>query len=145
MSEELRAYGTRRFELTTEAGVLLWGRSVIVPPKFQTSVLKQLHETHQGVVRMKSLTRLHTWWPQIDKVIEGLSKECVTCQRVGKNPPKVELQPWSWPSKPFQRIHIDFAGPMAGKMFLIVVDAYSKWVEVCPMSSTTSERTINEL
>ena len=33
-----------------------------------------------------------------------------------------------WPKMPWQRIHIDFAGPFMGKMFLIiVVDSHSKW------------------
>ena len=36
-------------------------------------------------------------------------------------------------------------GPFLGATFLIVVDAYSKWLEVIPMSSTTAERTITEL
>ena len=37
---------------------------------------------------------------------------------------------------------MDFAGPFAGKMFLIVVDAHSKWPEVHIMSSTTAAKTI---
>ena len=40
------------------------------------------------------------------------------------------LHPWLWPAKPWQSIHVDFAGPFMGKMFLIVVDAHSKWPEV---------------
>ena len=35
-------------------------------------------------------------------------------------------------SRPWQRVHIDFAGPFRNKNFLIVVDAHSKWPEVIP-------------
>ena len=42
------------------------------------------------------------------------------------------------PSKPWERIHIDFCGPFRNHMYLIVVDAYSKWPEVIRMSSSTS-------
>ena len=52
------------------------------------------------------------------------------------------LHPWLWPSKPWARIHLDFAGPFLGRMFLIVVDAHSKWPEVVEMSSTTTTNTI---
>ena len=43
---------------------------------------------------------------------------------------------------PWQQVHVDFAGPFAGKMFLIVLDAHSKWPEVHIMSSTTAAKTI---
>ena len=61
------------------------------------------------------------------------------------SPPTATANPWIWPSKPWQRIHIDFAGPFVGEIFLIVVDTYSKWMEVVRMTSTTSENTINVL
>ena len=50
--------------------------------------------------------------------------------------------PWICPTRPWQRIHVDFAGPLNGQMFLLVVDAKSKWIEVFPMSSTTASMTI---
>ena len=53
--------------------------------------------------------------------------------------------PWIWPTRPWQRIHVDFAGPFNGLMFLLVVDAKSKWTEVFPMSSTTASTTIRAL
>ena len=52
---------------------------------------------------------------------------------------------WAWPSAPWQRLHIDFAGPFIGKMFLLVIDSNSKWLEVELMPSTASEATIEKL
>ena len=48
---------------------------------------------------------------------------------------------WIWPGM----THIDFAGPFLGKMFLIIVDAHSKWLEVVQMSTTTAPKTIEVL
>ena len=42
-------------------------------------------------------------------------------------------------------LHIDFVGPFLGKMFLVVVDAYSKFLEVVPMATATSVGTIKAL
>ena len=38
--------------------------------------------------------------------------------------------------------HVDFGWPYQSKMFLIVVDAHSKWPEVIQMSSTPAEQTV---
>ena len=60
-------------------------------------------------------------------------------------PAPAPLHPWPRPSKPCQRIYVDFAGPFEGKMFLLVVDAHSKWPDIIEMNSTTSTQTITEL
>ena len=50
-----------------------------------------------------------------------------------------------WPTKPWQRQHIDFAGPFQGRTYLLITDAHSKWPKIAEMSSTTASRTIDEL
>ena len=143
--ESLKPYWNRRTELTVEGSCVLWGIRVIVPRKLQNQVLVELHREHPGVVRMKSIARSHMWWPGIDKQLEELVKSCDRCQSVKSSPAPAPLHPWIWPSRPWQRIHIDYAGPFKQKMFLIVVDAHSKWPEVIEMSTTSSGRTIEVL
>ena len=60
-------------------------------------------------------------------------------------PSAVPVHPWEWPSSPWQQIHFDFAGPFFNSMFLVVVDAHSRWLEVERMNTTTSEKTIETL
>ena len=74
-----------------------------------------------------------------------VAKSCHSCQAVKSSPPVVPLHPWVWPDAPWKRLHIDFAGPMYGKMFLVVVDEHSKWPEVAVMASTTADSTIEVL
>jgi hypothetical protein len=52
------------------------------------------------------------------------------------------LHPWEWPSAPWERVHVDFAGPFMDSMFLVLVCAHSKWPEVVQMKTTTSTKTI---
>ena len=113
--------------------------------KLQQQVLKELHEGHPGIARMKNLARSYVWWPGLDSNIEELVNSCPQCQVAKSAPPKAPLHPWVWPSKPWERIHVDFAGPFQRKTFFIVVDAHSKWPEVIPMSTTTSLATVVEL
>jgi len=60
-------------------------------------------------------------------------------------PVSAPLHPWEWPQRPWSRVHVDHAGPFCGKMFLIIVDAYSKWIEAQVVSSTTTYTTIEHL
>ena len=118
---------------------------VVIPAACQGAVLKELHTSHQGIVRMKSLARIHVWWPGVDKDIEQMVSSCEACQGMRNAPTVSVLHPWTWPDQPWKRIHVDFAGPFQGSMFLVVVDSHSKWLEVIPMSSTTTERMLEVL
>ena len=44
-------------------------------------------------------------------------------------PPKEATQfavaPLGWPGRPWSRVHVDYAGPFMGKMFLLISDAHS--------------------
>ncbi|GFR69981.1 polyprotein [Elysia marginata] len=55
------------------------------------------------------------------------------------------LHPWQFPEKPWQRIHIDYAGPFLNQMFLVIVDAHRKWVEIIPTTMSTMSTTVNIL
>ena len=87
---------------------------------------------------MKSSARSWLWWPHMAADIEKFVKQCQQCQKHGKNPAKAPLYNWNWPSEPWKRIHVDFAGPFMNKMFLIVIDAHSKWLEIKMMNFITS-------
>ena len=114
---ELQPYFNRRNELTIEENCLLKGMQVIVPPDLQQTMVKLLHETHSGVVKMKALARSYVWWPEIDKTLEQVTKNCVQCQQHHKEEPNTPLHPLEFTTKPWQRIHLNFAGPFMDKMW----------------------------
>ena len=141
----LHPYSTRKQELTVEEGCLLCGIRVVVPAKLRKKLLEELHQNHPGISRMKLVARSYMWWPGLDKEIEMLARSCEPCLAVKHKPPSVPLHPWSWPPRPWQRIHLDFLGPFQGSMFLVCIDAHSKWPEVHIMSSTTTTKTLEVL
>ena len=141
----LKPYFEKKDELTVEGGCVLWGIRVVIPSKWREKLLNDLHRDHPGIVRMKNIARSYIWWPGLYGNIEQVAKSCEDCQAVKNSPPVAPLHPWVWPTRPFQRVHIDFAGPFQGAMFLVAVDAYSKWPEVFVMQSTTVNKTIEIL
>lgn len=141
---ELEPYYVTRLELPLEQGCVTWGTRVIVPEALQSAVLSLLHEDHPGTSRMKMLARGFIWWPGLDKAVEDYVRTCRVCQVVQPAMQPVPLHPWPYPSKVWQRLHVDFA--MKGQFnFLVLVDAYSKWVEVWLMNSTTTSQMVSKL
>ncbi|XP_060115109.1 uncharacterized protein K02A2.6-like, partial [Heteronotia binoei] len=126
-------------------GCLLWGNRVVIPKPLQDQVLRALHEAHPGIVRMKALARSYVWWPGLDAEIEAWVKRCPTCQVSRPDPPRGPAQSWESTKTPWSRLHMDFAGPFHGRTLLILVDSYSKWLEVVQVPSPSSQATITVL
>ena len=143
--KSLQPYRSKLAELSVEDGCLLWVGRVVIPKSLQKSVLAELHREHMGISKMKALARSHVWWSGLDKDLEVMARSCRACLAVKQAPANALLHPWAWPSQPWQRLHIDFAGPFLDKSFFIVVDAHSKWEEVVQMSQTTTAKTIEAL
>ena len=118
---------------------------MVVPARGQQQLLEDLHTAHPGIVRMKNLARSYLWWPGLDGDIEEKVKSCQVCQLQSAAPAAAPLHPWEWPEKPLSRIHVDHAGPFMGQLFLIVIDTYSKWIEVYPTSSKVATASIEKL
>ena len=95
--------------------------------------------------KTKGLVRSYVWWPGMDKNIEKEVQLCEECQKHHKSPPTAPLHPWEWPESPWSRIHVDYAGPFLGEMFLFIVDAHSKWMDIYLVKSTTTHNNIEEL
>ncbi|VDL66057.1 unnamed protein product [Nippostrongylus brasiliensis] len=138
-------YISLRGSLSLQEGCLLVGDRIVIPERLRAAVLEQLHEGHPGMTRMKMLAREYVFWPNINKDIENCVRKCDRCQKLAKNPVKATLCSWPTEEEPWRRIHADFAGPVDGKMYLVVVDAYSKWPEIVDIPVATTSATIKEL
>ena len=141
----LKSYASRKYELSSLDGCVLWGTRVVIPTAGRKRILDDLHETHQGASRMKARARMVVWWPGLDKSIEEMVSNCLSCQSSRPLPPAAPLHPWSIPQVPWSRLHMDYAGPLQDHMCLIIVDAFSKWLEIVPVKKATSSVTIDKL
>ena len=143
--ENFASYSKIKESLNSEQGVLLYLNRVVIPTSLQGKLLDMLHEGHMGITKTKGLARSYIWWPNLDSDIEVMVNSCMQCQLHRNHPPAHNAHSWEHPEGPWQHLHIDFAGPFKGHMFMIIVDAYSKWPEIVLMNSTTTSNTIEAL
>lgn len=142
---DLQPFINKRNELELEKDILMWGYTIIFSFSLQKLILNELHSSHMGVVKMKSIARSYVWWPRINSDIESVANICENCQVIKPSPPLAELKVWPMPNKVWNRINVDYIGPFQNKYFFVIIDAYSKWLEVYPTNSITTENTINIL
>ena len=115
---------------------------IVILPQGRKIALQELHDTHPGCNKMNGLARNYIWWPKMDTAIEDIVKTCPLCQESRPLPTAAPIHPWEWPSQPWSRIHLDFAGHFLGSMYLLSVDAH---LDIFPMQSISSTKTIEKL
>ncbi|XP_058462870.1 uncharacterized protein K02A2.6-like [Malaya genurostris] len=122
-------------------GCLLYKDRMIIPHKLQSGILKLLHANHAGIVKMKQLARRYVFWFGINKDIESFVASCDACNgMVIVHKPKITSK-WIPTTRPFSRIHIDFFHFLQNT-FLLIVDSYSKWIEIEWMKKGTDSNKV---
>ncbi|XP_011859118.1 PREDICTED: uncharacterized protein K02A2.6-like [Vollenhovia emeryi] len=142
---EAAEFFTHRLDLQVVGDCLYHGDRPVIPPKLRRKLLEELHDGHPGASRMQALARIQCFWPGINQQINSFVQRCGRCAINAKTPRKETLHPWPQPSRSWERLHIDFAGPMDGDVFLVVVDAFSNWPEIVRMRCTTANKTVEVL
>lgn len=140
----LQPYFNRKTELYEELGCIMWGHRIVIPTNCTEKVLNDLHECHMGIVKTKAIARSYVWWAGIDEAVEAMCRCCAVCAAEADAPPRRPPAPWPYPNQPWARIHADFLGPIDGKLYLVVVDARTKWLEVFNIPSTSAHHVISK-
>lgn len=142
----LKPFYLCRSQLSFENGCVMRGHKVVIPESLYNKILMELHTSHLGIVKTKAEARSRFWFPGIDQALERLINSCNVCIQLRPSPPRAPIASWDKPCNPFNRLHIDFLGPINGCTYLVVVDAHTKWVEVYNMhNSTTSSAVIEKM
>ena len=80
----------------------------------------------------------------MDKDIENRVKSCKSCLSAAKAPP-IDCNSWQKTDKPWSRLHIDYAGPIKGTYFFVIVGSFTKWSVVFKCKMPTIKTTIKVL
>lgn len=138
---ELSKYWAEKDKLTISNELLLYARRIVIPMELQKEVLTKIHHGHQGIQRCKLSTSV--WWPGVSKAMEAFVKTCPTCMK--NTPPPVQpLMQSTLPGYPWERVAADLF-QLNDSKFLVVVDYYSRYMEIQKLTSTSSASVILHL
>lgn len=133
-------------ELCFANNILLRHSKIVIPEKLRGNVLELAHEGHPGMTSMKRRLRSKVWWPGIDRDIERYVNKCLGCTLVSAPGPPEPMNRKELPSQPWQHLAIDYLGPLpSGHYIFVLVDYYSRFIEVKVMTKIDSTKTIKSM
>ena len=101
-------------------------------------MIEWAHEGHQYTTKTLQLLRETCWFPKMHTLVADYVATCLPCHASSHHNPPVPLEPNLLPKGPWQDLHADFKGPIAGKYYVhIVIDQFSKYPEVDIVKSTS--------
>ena len=124
-----KAYWSDRASLSFQDGMLLFQDRIVIPKSLQAEILERIHEGHQGQERCKMLARKSVYWRGITADIERVVSSCSECLERPRAPQREPLLPHTLPDAPWLKVASDIFS-YGGQKYQIVVDYFSKWVEV---------------
>ncbi|CAL8133199.1 unnamed protein product [Orchesella dallaii] len=124
----------------------------VIPKALQNVILRMFHDEpeagHFGFKTTLRRLRIRCFWEGMQQEIREYCQSCEICQasKASRQLPFGLLQPIEPPSAVFERIFIDYLGPLPRSSkqncyCLIVVDNLSKWVEVFPVRQAVATKT----
>lgn len=130
-----------RSELYITESFICCGQRLVIPAALQAEVLAKLHQAHCGIVACKGLASQSVYWPSLNKDIVYVVSSYDMCQSNQKSNSQQPLLDRDLPVRPWEKLVVDFFH-CQGSTFILVVDYFSKYVEVKRMETTTASSVI---
>lgn len=140
----LHKYFEHRHRLTTTGGIIMLDKRIYIPSPMRKIILDRIHDGHQGISKCRERARDSAFWIGINKDIQTRVQSCEHCMQHRSSQNREPLICSPLPERPWQRIAADFA-EYKKENFLVVVDYYSRFIEIVKMSSTSAVATLKAL
>ena len=125
-------------------GLLFFGQKLIIPQQLPSDILRRIYESHLGMEKCKSRARAVVYWPGMSADIERLVAKCSTCLKHQRSNQKEPLKPHAVPARAWQKLATDIF-EYKSKPYLVIVDYYSKFPEICILNDKSSQAVITSM
>lgn len=138
---EIRNYYKCKNEITERNGLLFKSQQLIIPKKLRRDIINKIHYCHLGIQKCKKRANSCFYWPGMSKQLEDTILSCKICLTHRVTQQKETLIPHDIPSIPWYKIGCDILY-LGNIMYLLVIDYYTKWVELILLDDNSHSRTI---
>jgi len=136
----VRPYLPMAAEFSVEDGLLMRGSRIVIPPPLRQELLGKIHTGHQGITKCREQARQSIWWPGMSKQLETLVRNCEECCKT-QHQRAQPMMSSELPDLPWQKVGTDLF-EWRNDMFLLVVDYYSRYIEIAKLNRSTAEEVI---
>ena len=140
----IRNYWSMKDCLSVQNGLVTKGECIVIPKSMQNTVLKRIHDAHQGIEKCQLKARNSVYWRGINKDIEMMVRSCEICREHQRKNTKETMIIKEHSTRPFQNIAANIF-EFNGQQILLVGDQYSKMLFVKTMKSVMSTSCIEYL
>ncbi|KAL1460274.1 hypothetical protein WDU94_012195 [Cyamophila willieti] len=127
-----------------EKNILFYQDRVVVPESVKTKALNMVHSGHLGIAKTRARANQIMYWLNMSSDIENKISSCLVCEKYKNSNQKETLIPSDVPDYPFQVVNIDIL-TYRNQDFLVLVDSYSKWIEICKLKTKSCSEIIHKL
>ena len=125
-------------------GLLFFGQKLIIPQQLRPDILRRIHESHLSMEKCKSRARAVVYWPGMSADIERLVAKCSTYLKHQRSNQKEPFKPHAVPARAWQKLGTDIF-EYKSKPYLVIVDYYSKYPEICLLNDKSSQAVITSM
>ena len=112
------------------------GDRVIIPTALRKVMKEKLHHGHIGIQRTRAGARQVMFWPGLNAEITDMISKCSACIENQAHQQKESLIFHEIPTEPWFKVVMDLFS-FRNKSYLVVVDYYSNYIEVCHLYHQT--------
>ena len=141
---QIQPYWDSRSQLALSDGLIFKGLQIVVTPTMREHMLRLIYQSHLGTVKSKQRAREALYWPGMSAQIEEVVRNCSLCADFQNKLPRQPLKPTETPHLPFEKVASDLF-EFEGKQYILLVDYYSKFLEVDRLRDTRSRTVIDTL
>lgn len=130
-----KSFWNYRDEISVNKGLVFKNDKIVVPASMQSDMLKIIHEGHFGIDKCKMRAREVMFWPGMCSQITDLVNNCFTCKQFQNANCKEPMLSHAVPNLPWEHVGSDLF-EYKNANYVLVVDYYSNYIEVCKLPDT---------
>ena len=137
----IQPYSSFHSEISVNEGIVFKGDRVVIPQSMRPSILKILHQGHQGIENVKIRARSSVFWPHINSQITDMVGRCELCQECRNRHSDEPPINHEVPKEPWVKVGTDLFS-ISGQNYLLIIDYMSKYFDIYEIPDASAKTVV---